>query len=110
MDKYEAETPIVAHIVLDNLTEIAEYVRVNYRSAANEIEEILKKFASEMDGFIREYNRDKYIMVFAKEKYKECVENKFDILETIRNVRLGDSSVPVTISMFGDQPAKVYSY
>ena len=97
--KTEAEAPVVAHIVLDNLTEIAEYVRVNYRSAANEIEEILKKFAEEMHGFIREYNRDKYIMVFAKEKYKECVENKFDILETIRNVRLGDSSVPVTISM-----------
>ena len=97
--KTEAEAPVVAHIVLDNLTEIAEYVRVNYRSAANEIEEILKKFAEEMHGFIREYNRDKYIMVFSKEKYKECVENKFDILETVRNVRLGDSSVPVTISM-----------
>lgn len=99
LSKYEAESPVVAHIVLDNLTEIAEYVRVNYRSAANEIEEILKKFANEMHGFIREYNRDRYIMVFAKEKYKECAENKFDILETIRNVRLGDSSVPVTISM-----------
>ncbi len=97
--KTEAEAPVVAHIVLDNLTEIAEYVRVNYRAAANEIEEILKKFADEMHGFIREYNRDKYIMVFSKEKYLECAENKFDILETIRNVRLGDSSVPVTISM-----------
>lgn len=99
LSKTEAEAPVVAHIVLDNLTEIAEYVRVNYRSAANEIEEILKKFAEEMDGFIREYNRDKYILVFSKEKYNECAENKFDILETIRNVRLGDSSVPVTISM-----------
>ena len=99
LDKYEAETPVVAHIVLDNLNEIAEYVRVSYRAAANEIEEILNKFAAEMQGFIREYNRDKYIMVFSKEKYKECLENKFDILETIRNVRLGDSSVPVTISM-----------
>lgn len=99
LDKYEAETPVVAHIVLDNLNEIAEYVRVSYRSAANQIEEILTKFADDMNGFIREYNRDKYIMVFSKEKYKECLENKFEILETIRNVRLGDSSVPVTISM-----------
>lgn len=99
LEKTEAEAPVVAHIVLDNLTEIAEYVRVNYRSAANEIEDILKKFAENMDGFIREYNRDKYIMVFSRSKYKECAENKFDILETIRNVRLGDSSVPVTISM-----------
>lgn len=97
--KSEAEAPVVAHIVLDNLNEIAEYVRVNYRSAANEIEDILNKFAGQMNGFIREYNRDKYIMVFAREKYEECAQNKFDILETVRNIRLGDSSVPVTISM-----------
>ena len=99
LKKTESEAPVVAHIVLDNLNEIAEYVRVNYRSAANEIEEILKKFADNMNGFIREYDRDKYIMVFSREKYEECAENKFDILETVRNVRLGDSSVPVTISM-----------
>lgn len=99
MKKTYTEAPVVAHIVLDNLTEIAEYVRVNYRSAANEIEEILKKFANDMNGFIREYDRDKYIIVFSREKYDECERNKFDILETVRNVRLGDSSVPVTISM-----------
>ena len=97
--KSENEAPVVAHIVLDNLNEIAEYVRVNYRSAANEIEEILKKFATDMNGMIREYNRDRYIMVFSRKKYEECASNKFDILETVRSVRLGDSSVPVTISM-----------
>ena len=97
--KTEAKSPVVAHVVLDNLDEIAEYVRVNYRSAASEIEDILKKFAADMNGFIREYNRDKYIMVFSREKYEECAKGKFDILETVRNVRLGDSSVPVTISM-----------
>ena len=97
--KSDIEAPVVAHIVLDNLNEIAEYVRVNYRSAANEIEEILKKFATDMNGMIREYNRDRYIMVFSRKKYEECANNKFDILETVRSVRLGDSSVPVTISM-----------
>ena len=97
--KMENEFPVIAYIVLDNLEEIAQYVRVNYRSAANEIELILKDFAKNMNGFIREYDRDKYIMAFSKEKYNECIENKFDILETVRNVRLGDSSVPVTISI-----------
>ena len=99
LKKVESGAPVVAHVVLDNLNEIAEYVRVNYRSAANEIEGILKNFADSMNGFIREYDRDKYIIVFSREKYEECANNKFDILETVRNVRLGDSSVPVTISM-----------
>lgn len=98
-DKTYRESPVVAHIVLDNLNEIAEYVKVNYRSAANQIEEILTEFALEMGGFIREYNRDKYIMVFSREKFDKCDKNNFDILERVRNVRLGDSSIPVTISM-----------
>lgn len=97
--KMDKEAPVVAHIALDNLNEIAEYVRVNYRSAANEIEEILKKFAEDINGFIMESGRDKYILLFSKEQYDECKDKKFDILETIRNVRLGDSSVPVTISI-----------
>ncbi len=99
IEKTENEYPIVAYVVLDNLEEIAQYVRVNYRSAANDIEVILKDFADRMGALIREYDRDKYIMLFYKEKYEECAKNKFDILETVRNVRLGDSSVPVTISM-----------
>ena len=98
-NKTYRESPVVAHVVLDNLNEIAEYVKVNYRSAANQIEEILNKFALDMGGFIREYNRDKYIMVFSREKFDECYNNNFAILEQIRNVRLGDSSIPVTISM-----------
>ena len=64
LKKTQAEAPVVAHVVLDNLNEIAEFVRVSYRAAANEIEEILKKFADDMGGFIKEYNRYKYIMVF----------------------------------------------
>ena len=97
--KADDDYSVIAYVVLDNLEEIAQYVRVNYRSAANEIEQILKDWAKEMDGFIREYDRDKYVMIFSKEKYNTCIENKFDILETVRNVRLGDSSVPVTISI-----------
>ena len=97
--KMDKETPVVAHIALDNLNEIAEYVRVNYRSAANEIEEILKKFAEDINGFIMESGRDRYILLFSKEQYDECKKRKFDILETVRNVRLGDSSVPVTVSI-----------
>jgi PAS domain-containing protein len=40
--KLQREQPIVAYIVLDNLQELAQYVRVSYRSAANELETILQ--------------------------------------------------------------------
>lgn len=90
---------VVAYIVLDNLEELAQYVRVSFRSAANEIEAILKNWASEVGGLLREYDRDRYIFVFTQEQLEKCIADKFDILETIRNVRLGDNSMSVTVSM-----------
>ena len=98
-DELEKQNTVVAYIVLDNLEELAQYVRVSFRSAANEIEVILKNWASEVGGMLREYERDKYIFIFSQEQLRACIENKFDILEEIRNVRLGDNSMPVTVSM-----------
>ena len=98
-DKTRRENPVVALIVIDNLEEIAQYVRVSYRAAANEIEAILKKWATGMDGVIREYDRDKYVMFISQEKLEECVKNKFEILDAIRDVRLGDDNMSVTVSM-----------
>ena len=95
----ENKKTAVAYIVLDNLEDLAQYVRVSFRSAANEIEGILKQWAAELGGMIREYDRDKYIFLFSQEQLEKCVENKFEILENIRDVRLGDSSMPVTVSM-----------
>lgn len=96
--KYEEE-PIVAYVVIDSLQELAQYVRVSYRTAVSEIETILKDWATGFGGMIREYEREKYVLVFNRQALDECIENKFRILETVRNVKLGDNSYPVTISM-----------
>ena len=96
--KYE-EDPIVAYVVIDSLQELAQYVRVSYRTAVSEIESILKKWAESFGGMLREYEREKYVVVFNRLALDECISNKFNILETVRNVKLGDNSYPVTISM-----------
>ena len=67
---------------VDYLEDLAQYVRVSFRSAANEIEGILKNWAAELGGMIREYDRDKYVFLFSQEQLEKCVENKFEILET----------------------------
>ena len=96
--KYE-EDPVVAYIVLDSLQELAQYVRADYRSAVTEIETILRKWAESFGGMLREYEREKYLLVFSRQALDACISNHFRILETVRNVKLGDSSYPVTISM-----------
>lgn len=99
IDRTEAERPVVAYAILDSLEELAQYVRVSYRDAAHEIEQILKEWVAGLRGLIREYDRDKYLIVLPHESLDKCISSKFDILERIRAVRLGDNSFPVTVSM-----------
>ena len=99
IDRTEAERPVVAYAFLDSLEELAQYVRVSYRDAAHEIEQILKEWVAGLHGLIREYDRDKYLIVLPHESLDKCISSKFDILERIRAVRLGDNSFPVTVSM-----------
>ncbi len=96
--QYDDE-PVVAYVVIDSLQELAQYVRVSYRTAVSEIETILKDWAAGFGGMIREYEREKYLLVFNRAALDECISNKFRILETVRTVKLGDNSYPVTISM-----------
>ncbi len=98
-DEIERDTPVVAYVVIDNLDELAQYVRVSSREAASQAEAVLKKWAESMDALIREYDRDKYILIFTAEDLAACIEEKFPILEQIRDIRVGDSSMPITVSM-----------
>lgn len=96
--KYEEE-PVVAYIVIDSLQELAQYIRVSYRTAVNEIENKLKEWAAGFGGMLREYEREKYILVFTRAALDKCIKNKFRILDTVRSIKLGDNSFPVTISI-----------
>ena len=96
--KYEDE-PVVAYIVIDSLQELAQYIRVSYRTAVNEIEIKLKEWASGFGGMLREYEREKYVLIFTRAALDGCIKNKFRILDTVRNIKLGDNSFPVTISI-----------
>lgn len=101
LDRMERFLPAIAYIVVDNLEELAQYVKVSYRQATNEIESILKDWAGELNGVLREYDRDKYILLFSREKLNMCMEERFEILDKIRQVRLSDdeTSMPITVSM-----------
>ncbi len=97
-EQYE-DDPIVAYIVIDSLQELAQYIRVSYRTAVSEIETQLKEWAASFGGVLREYEREKYLLLFTREALDECIRNKFRILDIIRSIKLGDNSFPVTISI-----------
>lgn len=98
-EREDKERTVVAYIVLDNLQELTQYVRADYRSASVEAENLLKDWIKEMNGFIKEYENDKYVAVFSKQKLDEQILNDFEIRNRIMDLKIGDNSFPITVSM-----------
>lgn len=97
--KIADEDPLVAFIVIDNLEDLMQYAQESYRSASAKVEDILHGWADSIDGIFREYERDRFILVFQAKHLAEFVASKFDILDKIREIRVGESNLPVTISI-----------
>lgn len=93
------EETIIAYVMIDNLDELMQFVQEKYRSAAAQVEEILKQWADSVGGILKEYERDKFIFLFEARYLGEFIERKFDILDKIREVRIGEGSMPITVSI-----------
>ncbi len=99
-EKTERDMPAVAYIDVDNLEELTQYTRVNYRDASRKVDDVLVRFANSLDGLLREYERDRYMLLFSQEKLRQCEDTSFSaLLDDIHNIRLGEYSIPVTVSM-----------
>ena len=98
-EKMAGDEMVVSYIMIDNLGEMMQYDSEHYRPAASQIDEILRDWADEYGGILKEYERDKYIFITETRVLDELILQKFDILDRVRAVRVGDTSLPLTISM-----------
>ncbi len=89
----------IAYIAIDNLDEIAQYARVSYQAEAAKADTALKTWAKELGGILCEYDRYKYMLIFSRQSLLTCVKNSFEILDKIREIRIGDDAMPITVSM-----------
>ena len=96
--KYTDERVAIAYIAIDNVEEILQYVHEKFRDAVSSVDDTLKEWADSMNGIVKSYDNDKYIMIFDSAKLDECIENRFEILDKIRNSRVGDG-VSITASI-----------
>ncbi|MGN1346345.1 MAG: DHH family phosphoesterase [Eubacteriales bacterium] len=98
-EKMAGDELVVAYIIVDNLGEMMQYDSEQYRPAASKIDEILRDWADEYGGILKEYERDKYIFITETRVLDELIMQKFDILDRVRAVRVGETNLPLTISM-----------
>ena len=98
-EKMAGDELVVAYIMIDNLGEMMQYDSELYRPAASQIDEILRDWADEYGGILKEYERYKYIFITETRILDELILQKFDLLDRVRAVRVGDTNLPLTISM-----------
>ena len=96
----EDEELYLAYIYIDNIEEILQIERENTASLASSISTLLYEWAISADGVIKEFERNKFIFMFSRKAYVGFVENKFDILDKVRFIPIGQNAdTPATISI-----------
>ena len=89
----------VAYIVIDNSNEVSQEIQENRRFGSANVNKLLNDWANEFDAILTEYDRDKYVMYFENRYLGVMTDRKFDIIDKVVESSLGESAVPITISI-----------
>ncbi|MBP3580658.1 MAG: DHH family phosphoesterase [Clostridia bacterium] len=95
----DSKDMLCAFIVIDNFSEAMQFVQDKSRTASAVIGAELDKWCASIDGIIKEYDREKYIVVFEKGMLETLRENKFEILDTIRSITIDDVAMQFSASI-----------
>ena len=89
----------VALVYLDNYDEALDSVEEVRRSLLTAlIERKINKYIASMDGICKKLEKDKYFVIMRKEAALQLQENRFDLLEEVKTVNIGNE-MAVTISI-----------
>ncbi|MDI3501737.1 MAG: cyclic-di-AMP phosphodiesterase [Thermoanaerobacter sp.] len=93
------DRPVVGHIIIDNYEEAMMAIEdIKKAVVSSEIEKKLSEWASSIKAFMKKYDDDKYFVVFKEEGLKSLEENKFEILDKVREIG-EEIKIPLTLSI-----------
>lgn len=97
--KYEDEKPGIGLIVIDNYDDLMQSMEDPVRpQMLAEIEKKVTQWASFTGGVVKKFERDKYIFMFENQYLKAMEDKKFEVLDTVKEIDLGNK-IPVTLSL-----------
>ncbi len=94
-EKYENSRPVLAILNVDNYEDLMKACADTQRSAVlAQVDEKLSTWATAGQGLLLKTDRDHYLFMFEERHYQHFVEDKFSILDTIRDIKVGDGVNP----------------
>lgn len=111
---YAEERVTTGIIVIDNYDDLMQSMEdANRPQMLAEIDKKVVQWMSYTNGIIKKYERDKYLFIFEYKYMKEFEEKKFDILDTVKEINVGNK-IPVTLSlgfgMSGSNPSENFHF
>lgn len=97
--KYEDSRTCVGILMLDNYEEIIQRIDVENRpQVIAEIEKVIYDWAASSGGIVVKNDRNTFVYVFEYKYLKEIKENKFDILDQIKEINV-EAGIQLTLSI-----------
>ncbi|MDY5510694.1 DHH family phosphoesterase [Dysosmobacter sp.] len=94
-EKYAATRTVAAILMLDNYEDLMKACADTARSAVlAQIDEKLNSWAAAGQGLLLKTERDRYLFLFEEQHYQHFVEEKFSILDAIRDIKVGEGVHP----------------
>ena len=92
---YTATRPVMAILMLDNYEDLMKACADTQRSAVlAQVDEKLDRWAADARGLLLKTERDRYLFFFEDQYYGHYVEDKFSVLDAIRDIRVGEGVHP----------------
>lgn len=96
---HEEEKPVIALVQVDSLDDVLAELKDDKRPFLNsEIDNKIYTWANRMDGMIKKYSRDKYLIIFENKHLMANEQKRFEILDEVRDINVGNK-IPVTLSI-----------
>ena len=88
----EEQRMIAGLIYIDNYDEVMESVEeVRQSLLVALIDRKINKYIGDVDGIVKKMEKDKYFIVLRKSAYKKIAEDRFSLLEEVKQVNIGNA-------------------
>lgn len=109
---FNREKLVLIQLFVDNLDEVKSSGDEGFRAKVQStIDTTITDYFAGYSAVVRKYEQDKFFIVTNRETLNKLKQKKFDILDTIRDLEIGNT-IPITLSMgvsdYGENALQIY--
>ncbi len=91
---------MVGLLVLDNYTEVQESIEeTRHPHLLAVIDRKINDYFYALDGIVRKFEKDKYLLILSREKLDAMRSDKFSIMEALEKIDMGNTPVSMSLGL-----------